>query len=102
MQVKIEVLLPKYGPPQCFRCQGFFHSSKFCTRTPRCVKCADEHLAKDCTKPLEQKPKCCLCEGEHPAIFLGCPKKQSRLKERQQQHCKKCSQDILVTCDSKN
>ncbi|GFY68840.1 RNA-directed DNA polymerase from mobile element jockey [Trichonephila inaurata madagascariensis] len=69
--VKVEVLHPKYGPPQCFRCQGFFHSSKFCTRTPRCVECAGEHLAKDCEKPVDQKPKCCLCEGEHPASFLG-------------------------------
>ncbi|GFV52560.1 nucleic-acid-binding protein from transposon X-element [Trichonephila clavipes] len=31
MKVTIESLRPKYGPPQCFRCQGFFHSSRFCT-----------------------------------------------------------------------
>ncbi|GFX42374.1 nucleic-acid-binding protein from transposon X-element [Trichonephila clavipes] len=74
MKVTIESLRPKYGPPQCFRCQGFFHSSRFCTRTPRCVKCAGNHLAKECTKPIDQKPKCCLCEGEHPASFLGCPR----------------------------
>ncbi|GFW69680.1 nucleic-acid-binding protein from transposon X-element [Trichonephila clavipes] len=74
MKVKVEALRPKYGPPQCFRCQGFFHSSRFCTRAPRCVKCAGAHLAKECTKPIEQKPKCCLCEGDHPASFLGCPR----------------------------
>ncbi|GFT88164.1 nucleic-acid-binding protein from transposon X-element [Trichonephila clavipes] len=74
MKVKVEALRPKYGPPQCFRCQGFFHSSRFCTRAPRCVKCAGAHLAKECTKPMDQKPKCCLCEGEHPASFLGCPR----------------------------
>ncbi|GFX61636.1 nucleic-acid-binding protein from transposon X-element [Trichonephila clavipes] len=74
MKVKVEALRPKYGPPQCFRCQGFFHSSRFCTRAPRCVKCAGAHLAKECTKPIDQKPKCCLCEGEHPASFLGCPR----------------------------
>ncbi|GFY75138.1 nucleic-acid-binding protein from transposon X-element [Trichonephila inaurata madagascariensis] len=50
MKVKVESLRPKYGPPQCFRYQGFFHSSKFCTRTPRCVKCAGEHLVKDCAR----------------------------------------------------
>ncbi|GFY43090.1 RNA-directed DNA polymerase from mobile element jockey [Trichonephila inaurata madagascariensis] len=49
IKVKVEALRPKYGPPQCFRCQGFFHSSKFCTRIPRCVN-VREHLAKDCTK----------------------------------------------------
>ncbi|GFQ94371.1 nucleic-acid-binding protein from transposon X-element [Trichonephila clavata] len=73
MKVTIEALRPKYGPPQCFRCQGFFHNSKFCTRSPRCVKCAGEHLARDCVKPLSDKAKCCLCQGEHPANFLGCP-----------------------------
>ncbi|GFU79071.1 nucleic-acid-binding protein from transposon X-element [Trichonephila clavipes] len=74
MKGKVEALRPKYGPPQCSRCQGFFHSSRFCTRTPRCLKCAGAHLAKECTKPIEQKPKCCLCEGDHPASFLGCPR----------------------------
>ncbi|GFR20457.1 nucleic-acid-binding protein from transposon X-element [Trichonephila clavata] len=73
MKVTIEALRPKYGPPQCFRCQGFFHNSKFCTSSPRCVKCAGEHLARDCVKPLSDKAKCCLCQGEHPANFLGCP-----------------------------
>ncbi|GFR11233.1 nucleic-acid-binding protein from transposon X-element [Trichonephila clavata] len=74
VKVIVEILRKKYGPPQCYRCQGFFHSSKFCTRTPRCVKCAGNHLAKECVKELSEKPKCCLCGGEHPANFLGCPK----------------------------
>ncbi|GFQ89841.1 nucleic-acid-binding protein from transposon X-element [Trichonephila clavata] len=74
VKVIVEILRKKYGPPQCYRCQGFFHSSKFCTRTPRCVKCAGNHLAKECVKEISEKPKCCLCGGEHPANFLGCPK----------------------------
>ncbi|GFY26320.1 nucleic-acid-binding protein from transposon X-element [Trichonephila clavipes] len=74
MKVRVEALRPKYGPPKCFRCQGFFHSSRFCTRAPRCVKCAGAHLVKEYTKPIEQKPKCCLCEGDPPASFLGCPR----------------------------
>ncbi|GFW58917.1 nucleic-acid-binding protein from transposon X-element [Trichonephila clavipes] len=74
VKCQVEALRKKYGPPQCFRCQGFFHSSKYCTRTPRCVKCAKNHLAKDCKKPIDEKPKCCLCEGEHPANYLDCLK----------------------------
>ncbi|GFW80737.1 nucleic-acid-binding protein from transposon X-element [Trichonephila clavipes] len=74
VKCQVEALREKYGPPQCFRCQGFFHSSKYCTRTPRCVKCAKNHLAKDCKKPIDEKPKSCLCEGEHPANYLDCLK----------------------------
>ncbi|GFR31443.1 nucleic-acid-binding protein from transposon X-element [Trichonephila clavata] len=74
VKVIVEILRKKYGPPQCFRCQGVFHSSKFCTRTPRCVRCTGNHLAKECEKLFGDKPKCCLCGGEHPANFLGCPK----------------------------
>ncbi|GFW03528.1 nucleic-acid-binding protein from transposon X-element [Trichonephila clavipes] len=81
MKVKVEALRPKYGPPQCFRCQSFFHSSKYYTRAARCVECAGDHLAKDCVKPIDQKPKCCLCEGEHPTSFLGCSKERSRRRK---------------------
>ncbi|GFX55663.1 nucleic-acid-binding protein from transposon X-element [Trichonephila clavipes] len=90
IKCQVEALRKKYGPPQCFRCQGFFHSSKYCTRTPRCVKCAKNHLAKDCTKAIDEKPKCCLCEGEHPANYLNCPKNprhriaEEKEKKRQQ------------------
>ncbi|GFQ76025.1 RNA-directed DNA polymerase from mobile element jockey [Trichonephila clavata] len=86
IKVKVEILRKKYGPPQCFRCQGFFHSIKFCTRTPRCVKCAENHLAKECEKSFNDKLKCCLCGGEHPENFLGCPKPRiDAEKEKRQQ-----------------
>ncbi|GFY66234.1 hypothetical protein TNIN_287791 [Trichonephila inaurata madagascariensis] len=29
MKIVIEILNKRNGPAQCFRCQGFFHSSKF-------------------------------------------------------------------------
>ncbi|GFR29794.1 nucleic-acid-binding protein from transposon X-element [Trichonephila clavata] len=32
LKIKVEPLRPKTGPAQCFRCQGFFHSSRHCTR----------------------------------------------------------------------
>ncbi|GFT43530.1 RNA-directed DNA polymerase from mobile element jockey, partial [Nephila pilipes] len=74
MEVKIEALRKKYGPAQCFRCQGFYHSSKYCTREPKCVKCAGIHLTRECTKAAGTPPKCCLCDGEHPANYLACPR----------------------------
>ncbi|GFY16034.1 probable RNA-directed DNA polymerase from transposon X-element [Trichonephila clavipes] len=63
----------KFGPAQCFRCQGFFHSSKYCTRNPKCVKCGKPHLTKDCTKMQSEEPTCCHCQGKHPANYIGCP-----------------------------
>ncbi|GFW78071.1 nucleic-acid-binding protein from transposon X-element [Trichonephila clavipes] len=53
LKIVVEPLRPKIGPAQCFRCQGFYHSSKFCTRNPKCVKCGQPHLTKDCSKSAD-------------------------------------------------
>ncbi|GFY47188.1 nucleic-acid-binding protein from transposon X-element [Trichonephila inaurata madagascariensis] len=74
MKIKVEQLNKNTGPVQCFRCQGFFLSSRFCTRNPKCVKCGKPHLTRDCKKTAEEEPTCCHCQGNHPANFLGCPK----------------------------
>ncbi|GFW18319.1 nucleic-acid-binding protein from transposon X-element [Trichonephila clavipes] len=50
LKIKVEPLRPKIGPAQCFRCHGLFHSSKFCTRNP---KCGQSHLSKNCDKPAD-------------------------------------------------
>ncbi|GFY64696.1 RNA-directed DNA polymerase from mobile element jockey [Trichonephila inaurata madagascariensis] len=71
LKIIVEPLRPKFGPAQCFRCQGFFHSSKFCTRNP---KCGLPHLTKDCTKSSNTEATCCDCQGNHPANFTGCPR----------------------------
>ncbi|GFS85151.1 nucleic-acid-binding protein from transposon X-element [Trichonephila clavipes] len=74
LKIKVEPLRPKIGPAQCFRCQGFFHSSKFCTRNPKCVKCGQPHLTRNCTKTSATEATCCNCRGNHPANFTGCPR----------------------------
>ena len=58
---------------QCFNCQSFGHSSNFCGRSPKCVKCDQQHASKDCTKPVGSLPKWVNCGGEHPANYTGCP-----------------------------
>ncbi|GFY16023.1 nucleic-acid-binding protein from transposon X-element [Trichonephila clavipes] len=73
MKIEVEPMRRKFGPAQCFRCQGFFHSSKYCTRNPKCVKCGKPHLTKDCTKMQSEEPTCCHCQGKHPANYIGCP-----------------------------
>ncbi|GFV06517.1 RNA-directed DNA polymerase from mobile element jockey [Trichonephila clavipes] len=36
-------------PNQCWRCQGFFHSSEVCHLPMKCLKYAGPHQEKDCT-----------------------------------------------------
>ena len=65
---------------QCFNCQSFGHSSNYCGRPPRCVKCNQPHATKDCTKPAGAPPTCVNCNGDHPANFTGCPQYQLQLQ----------------------
>lgn len=58
---------------QCLNCQRFGHSRNYCYRTPRCVKCAGEHLTKNCERKERNKNvKCVNCQGNHPANYRGC------------------------------
>lgn len=71
----------KKGPRQCFRCQRFNHSSVLCRLPPRCLKCSLGHLTKNCTKPVTEPAKCCLCQGNHTANFQKCPQNPIQLKK---------------------
>ncbi|GFS88785.1 nucleic-acid-binding protein from transposon X-element [Trichonephila clavipes] len=66
---------------QCWRCQGWFHSSEVCHLPPRCVKCAGPHAAKDCTLEFEAPMKCANCSGAHAANWSRCPKHPSNAKK---------------------
>ncbi|GFV12836.1 nucleic-acid-binding protein from transposon X-element [Trichonephila clavipes] len=37
------------GVTQCFSCNNFHHNADNCYLKPRCLKCGEEHLTKDCT-----------------------------------------------------
>lgn len=58
--------------PQCKNCQSFEHTKNFCSRLPRCVKCAGDHSTVECKKSAETEPKCCNCGKAHPANYRGC------------------------------
>ncbi|GFS80511.1 nucleic-acid-binding protein from transposon X-element [Trichonephila clavipes] len=63
------------GVTQCFSCNNFHHNADNCYLKPRCLKCGEEHLTKDC--PIKQKLEtkfCINCQVySHMANWYGCP-----------------------------
>ncbi|GFW31075.1 nucleic-acid-binding protein from transposon X-element [Trichonephila clavipes] len=63
------------GASQCFNCNFFNHSSKDCRMTPRCLKCGENHITKNC--PITDRLKTLHCincnEDGHMASSRQCP-----------------------------
>lgn len=82
---------------QCFRCQGFGHSSHNCNLTPRCVKCTTSHATKDCPKKDKTDPaRCCNCDQEHPANYRQCPTRQKYVERMNSRRPQGNKQQLLV------
>lgn len=81
--ITIEAWRGKKGPAQCHRCQQFRHSSHNCHRRPACVRCGEEHFARECPRPLEEPATCANCKGSHTANNVSCPvfRKEMRNKK---------------------
>lgn len=71
--VTVEPPLKFNDIPQCYRCQGYGHSQRYCKLQVRCVKCGEEHATSECQKKREDPAKCVHCGGAHPASYKGCP-----------------------------
>ncbi|GFX80744.1 nucleic-acid-binding protein from transposon X-element [Trichonephila clavipes] len=84
-RVVIEPLKGSWMPPQCYRCQEFYHHSRLCNRTPKCLKCSGSHLTADCKKSTKSPAKCANCGGTHPANFSGCPRNPINRKQQENQ-----------------
>ncbi|GFX50466.1 nucleic-acid-binding protein from transposon X-element [Trichonephila clavipes] len=67
--------------PQCYRCQEFYHHSRLCNRSPKCLKCSGRHLTAECKKSAKSPAKCANWGGPHPANFSGCPSKPVNRKQ---------------------
>jgi hypothetical protein len=50
--VRWEKFKAKRPIPQCFNCQQFGHSSTYCGRPSKCVKCNKSHSTQDCKNYL--------------------------------------------------
>ncbi|XP_045501455.1 uncharacterized protein LOC123698750 [Colias croceus] len=71
--ITIEAWRGRKGPAQCHRCQQFRHSSQNCHRPIACVRCGENHSAKECQRPREEPPTCANCGGAHTANNATCP-----------------------------
>lgn len=71
-KVKIEEPHKRTDIIQCMNCQDYGHSKKYCSYTPRCVRCGEEHPTTHCVKTKDLPAKCALCTGNHPANYKGC------------------------------
>ncbi|GFW76925.1 nucleic-acid-binding protein from transposon X-element [Trichonephila clavipes] len=63
------------GITQCFSCNNFHHNAENCFLKPRCLKCGEEHLTKDCPIKQRLETKFCInCQVYgHMANWYGCP-----------------------------
>ncbi|GFW34858.1 nucleic-acid-binding protein from transposon X-element, partial [Trichonephila clavipes] len=63
------------GVTQCYTCNKFNHTSENCYLNPRCLKCGENHITRDC--PLKQKLETAYCINcniyGHMANYRGCP-----------------------------
>ncbi|GFX41718.1 nucleic-acid-binding protein from transposon X-element [Trichonephila clavipes] len=63
------------GVTQCYTCNHFHHNSDTCHLNPRCLKCGEGHITRECpiTERLETA-YCINCEMYgHMANWRGCP-----------------------------
>lgn len=67
------------APPRCYNCQALGHIAKYCKQSPKCKKCGEPHLTKDCKG--EAPMKCANCGGNHPADYVNCKVRLTALKK---------------------
>ena len=61
---------------QCFKCQKYGHTQKFCESTQEtCFKCAKAHRSKECKVSDPKDYRCVVCKGHHLAISPDCPER---------------------------
>lgn len=81
---------------QCYRCQKWGHTERYCHGEAKCVKCAGHHLYKKCTRDnnTTEPPKCANCSGEHTANYKKCPQRPFSVRYELSQITKKMMADI--------
>lgn len=76
---------------QCRRCQQWGHATANCHAKEKCVKCAENHWSRECTRVNKDDPnttifiKCANCGGPHLAMSTECPTYLRRLESIERQ-----------------
>jgi hypothetical protein len=86
IKITVEPYRTRTVPPQCARCQQFYHIAANCCATPACAHCGQDHCSWLCTKRYEPNftPSCALCTlGDHGARYRGCPYFRSLMEKEQ-------------------
>lgn len=79
-----------FNVKRCFKCWGYYHIAKTCTRQDTCFKCARNHKAEEYTA---MKKRCVNCmykdktynlkiNDEHEAVSRECPTYIRALEEK--------------------
>ncbi|XP_021941787.1 uncharacterized protein LOC110840825 [Zootermopsis nevadensis] len=94
IKTKVEPYKTRTVPPQCARCQQFYHVAASCQAPPACGYCSGSHCSWECTARLEPDfiPTCALCKiGDHSPRFRGCPFFQSLMDKEGRLNQKKAT-----------
>ena len=72
-KVTVEATHVKRAIPQCMRCQKYGHTKNQCRNSPKCLKCAEQHLTSECPRKVQDDAvKYANCGDQHPANYRGC------------------------------
>lgn len=74
LKISLSEYVGQGGPQQCYNCQGFGHKADGCFITPKCVKCGENHVSRECNKNPQDPPRCANCNKTHPANYRQCQK----------------------------
>ena len=79
---EVEPFLADTVIAQYFKCFGYGHQARVCKNKAVCGACGGQHERRACSIPEQLlKPRCCNCQGSHPAWASICPKRQEVAKK---------------------
>ncbi|GIY59917.1 hypothetical protein CDAR_95841 [Caerostris darwini] len=82
MHVSVETYRGSPISSRCCNFPGFFHPSKDCRLSKKCIKYSAVHSSVECDQPLEKPLTCSVCGLNHVANLRGCPRLPGARKKK--------------------